>query len=340
MDIPVHAMRLALDAAWDYQLITFPNPAVGAACIGPSGEILSIGAHRRAGGPHAEVYALRDAYTRLSGDTAIETSDDATFIHHYLRTHHNGLFASVSMVVTLEPCAHSGKTPSCALLIRDLGVKRVYIASRDPNPAAAGGGKILQEAGVECVFGIREDEGAHLLEPFVLWQQRPFVFFKWAQRLDGTIDGGTISSHESRTHVHALRDRCDLLVIGGNTVRTDRPTLDARLVGGKAPDVLIYSRSDDFDRSIPLFGVEGRNVYIEPTLERIGGYSLVMIEGGAAMLEAAEEICDWYLCYVAPRTGGGKLGMGSVTEEFEVLRATMGPDILLWMKNKRKKPNP
>ncbi len=338
MDTPLYAMRLALDAAWEYQLLTFPNPAVGAVCIGPSGEILSVGAHKRAGGPHAEVYALRDAYTRLSGDTAIAASDDSALIHDHLRNHHNGLFKTVSMAVTLEPCSHTGKTPSCALLIRDLGIRHLYIASRDPNPAAAGGATLLNQAGVTCVFGMMEEEGAALIDPFVRWQNGPFVFFKWAQRLDGTLDGGTVSSRESRTHVHALRERCDLLVIGGSTVRSDRPTLDARLVGGKAPDVLIYSRRDDFDRSIPLFGVRGRNVYIESTLERIGGYSLVMIEGGAAMLEATAEVCDWHLCYIAPRTGGGTLGMGNVTEEFEVLRATISGDIVLWMKNKRKKP--
>jgi diaminohydroxyphosphoribosylaminopyrimidine deaminase/5-amino-6-(5-phosphoribosylamino)uracil reductase len=331
-----HAMRLALDAAWEHQLLTFPNPAVGAVCIGSSGEILSIGAHKAAGGPHAEVYALRDAYTKLSGDTAIAGSDDSHLIHDYLRTHHNALFHNVTMAVTLEPCSHSGKTPSCALLIRDLGIKRVYISCKDPNPAAAGGGAILQESGTECIFGILEEEGNKLLEPFLRWQKGAFVFFKWAQRLDGTIDNGTISSLSSRTHVHRLRDRCDLIVIGGNTVRTDRPTLDSRLVGGKAPDVLIYSHRDDFDRTIPLFGIEGRNVHIEPSLEKIGSYSLVMIEGGSAMLGASRTVCDWYLGYIAPKIGGGAHTLGTVTEDFEVLHAKIDQDIILWMKKNNK----
>ncbi len=329
-------MRLALDAAWEHQLLTFPNPAVGAVCIGASGEILSVGAHKASGGPHAEVYALRDAYTRLSKDTAIAESDDSHRIHDYLRTHHSGLFHNVTMAVTLEPCSHSGKTPSCALLIRDLGIKKLFISCQDPNPAAAGGGKLLQESGTECIFGILEEEGKALLEPFLRWQERTFVFFKWAQRLDGTIDKGTISSLSSRTHVHRLRDRCDLIVIGGNTVRTDRPTLDARLVGGKPPDVLIYSHRDDFDRTIPLFGVAGREVYVESSLERIGGYSLVMIEGGSEMLRASRGVCDWYLGYIAPKIGGGTHTMGAVTEDFEVLHAKIGEDILLWMKKNNK----
>lgn len=338
MDTPVAAMKVALDAAWEYQLLTYPNPAVGAACIDGNGRIISVGAHQKAGGPHAEVYALRDAYTFLSKDTSIADCNDSAQIHDYLRTHHNDLFRTVSMVVTLEPCSHSGKTPSCALLIRDLGIKRVYIGCKDPNPKGAGGGEILAASATECIFGILESEGNALIEPFVKWLERPFVFFKWAQRLDGTIDGGLISSLESRRHVHALRDRCDLLVIGGNTVRNDRPVLDARLIEGKAPDVLIYSRRDDFDRSIPLFGIEGRKVFIEPALEKIREYSCVMIEGGTGMLEASKEFCDWYLSYIALKVGGGEMNIAGTTEEFELLHATISEDILLWMKNKRKKP--
>ena len=331
-----HAMTQALHAAWEHQLLTFPNPAVGAACFGERGEIFSLGAHERAGGPHAEVYALRDAYTLLSGDTTIAESDDAHHIHDYLRARHNGIFHSVSMAVTLEPCAHSGKTPSCALLIRDVGIKEVFIACKDPNPIASNGGGILENAGITCTFGVMEKEGNDLLEPFLKWQNDPFVFFKWAQRLDGTIDNGIISSPLSREHVHVLRDKCDLIVIGGNTVRTDRPTLDARLVSGKAPDVLIYSKRSDFDRSIPLFGVPNRKVFIESTFERIKEYSLVMIEGGAAMMDTSSEVCDWYLSYIAPKIGSGSVGMGSVTEDFEVMNATINQDIILWMKKKIK----
>lgn len=331
---PLYPMNLALDLAWEYQLLTFPNPAVGAVCIGEHGEILSVGAHKRAGGPHAEVYALRDAYARLTGDTALSDCDDSAAIHDYLLAHHSGVFHAVSMAVTLEPCAHRGKTPSCAVLIRDVGIKTLYISVKDPNPQASGGGEILANAGAVCHFGLLEEEGNKLLEPFVRWQTNPFVFFKWAQRLDGTIDGGVISSAHSREHVHRLRDKSDLVVIGGNTVRTDRPVLDARLVEGKAPDVLIYSRRNDFDRDIPLFGVPNRQVFIESSLEKIKEYRLVMIEGGASMLEASRDVCDWYLGYIAPKIGGGAVSMGSVTEDFEVVHAKISEDIILWMKKK------
>lgn len=331
---PSHAMTLALNAAWEYQLLTFPNPAVGAVCIGESGEILSLGAHKRSGGPHAEVYALRDAYTALTGDREIESCDDAALIHDYLRKNHNAVFTTVSMAVTLEPCSHSGKTPSCALLIRDLGIKTLYVSCKDPNPAAAGGGMILEQAGVACTFGVMEEEGQKLLEPFLRWQKNPFVFFKWAQRLDGTFDNGTISSLQSRQHVHFLRDRCDLIVVGGNTVSRDRPTLDARLAEGKAPDVLIYSHRDDFDRTIPLFAIPDRDVFIAPTLEKINEYRLVMIEGGASMMEASRDVVNWYLSYIAPRIGGGTQTMGTIQEDFEVVHAKINEDIILWMKRK------
>lgn len=327
-------MNLALDAAWDYQLLTFPNPAVGAVCMGPSGGILSVGAHKQAGGPHAEVYALRDAYGVLTDDFTLCDCDDSAFIHTYLREHHNGCFKSISMAVTLEPCAHSGKTPSCATLIRDLQIKKIAISSKDPNPKAAGGLTLLMEAGAECTVGVMETQGRYLLEPFVRWQNKPFVFFKWAQRLDGTVDEGLISSAASREHVHQLRDKCDLVVVGGNTVRTDRPTLDARLVNGKAPDVLIYSRETAFDQSIPLFAVKNRRVFIEDSLDRIHDYSLVMIEGGALMMEATRDVCDWYLSYIAPKFGGGKLTIGAEKVDFEVMSAKIREDIILWMKKK------
>ncbi len=328
------AMNLAIIAAWEYQLLTFPNPAVGAACIGASGEILSIGAHKRAGGPHAEVYALRDAYALLSGDITLAQCDDSTHIHNYLRKNHNNLFHTISMAVTLEPCSHSGKTPSCALLIRDLGINKLFIACKDPNPVASGGADLLSASGIDCEFGVMEEEGAKLLEPFLRWQNKPFVFFKWAQRLDGTIDNGIISSKSSREHVHTLRDVCDLIVIGGRTVREDRPILDARMVNGKAPDILIYSTGDDFDRTIPLFSVANRKVLLESSLEKIQEYSLVLIEGGPSMMEATREACDWYMCTIAPIIGGGSVTMGSVTEDFEVLSAKISDNILLWMRKK------
>ena len=115
-----------------------------------------------------------------------------------------------------------------------------------------------------------QQECDELLSPFVAWQShQPFVFFKLALSKNGVARGGIITSEASRTMVHRLRDKCDLLVIGGNTVRTDRPLLDARLCDGMAPDVLIYSRQNDFDSSIPLFSVKNRKVLIENSFEKV-----------------------------------------------------------------------
>jgi len=161
----------------------------------------------------------------------------------------------------------------------------VYIGSNDTHKIACGGGDILKKNNVAFEFGILKKECDILLKPFLRYQEKNFVFFKWAQRLDGSTTGGIISSNASRNFVHTLRDACDLIVIGGNTVRIDRPRLDSRLVGGKAPDVLIYSRFKDFDRSIPLFSVPDRKVIISDSLEAIQHYKCIMIEGSEAMFE-------------------------------------------------------
>jgi len=159
-----------------------------------------------------------------------------------------------------------------------------------------------------------------------------FVFFKWAQRLNATTDAGNVSSKESRVNVHAMRDVCDLLVIGGNTVRKDRPTLDARLVDGKAPDILILSREKEFDETIPLFCIRGREVFIENNLEKVAEYKNIMIEGSAKMYSLTREITDYYLCYIAP-TFGGQNGFNNLEDKFEILNLEKeDTDIITWLK--------
>ncbi len=323
------AMRLALKKAWEYQLLTHPNPAVGASVVCERGMIISSAAHRYSGGAHAEIYALRDAYTLLSRDSTIAECEDSLFIHNYLRENHRDIFKNLSIVITLEPCMHSGKTPSCASLLSALGLKNIYYGSDDPNPEASGARELFSD---NIHPHILKDECDRLLEPFRLWQKRPFVFFKYATRFDGTYDGGTISSISSRTHMHAIRDRCDLLIIGGESVRADRPTLDARLVGGKAPDVLILSNRDDFDRDIPLFNIADREVFISDNLDILKNYSLVMVEGGVKLYESIKDSIDWVLCYMAPRFGGGERSFSGVNESFELLHTTSGDDITIWMR--------
>lgn len=321
-------MNLAIKEAWKYQGLTYPNPAVGCCVVGENGEILAIEAHKRAGHPHAEVNALSVAYARLSQNDHILSLKSSHEIHEYLITNHNNLFKNSTLYVTLEPCSHIGKTPACANLIKELGVKKVYISRKDENKIAQNGADILKVSGVDVEFGICEKEGSDLLLPFYRWNDDRFTLFKWAQRLNGTIDGGTISSDSSRKSVHAMRDVADLLIIGGNTVRVDRPTLDARLVHGKAPDVLIYSRSCEFDQSIPLFSVPNRKVHISDNFDVIKNYKNIFIEGGAGMFEATTEIVDYYLTYIAPSSGGA-VKFASNDHHFEFIHIDKNEDDLI-----------
>ncbi len=323
-------MRLALDAAWQYQGLTYPNPAVGCTIV-QNGAVIAVGAHTKAGEPHAEVMALKEAYMALSIDRGIEKLDKAEDIHAYLLKHHNGIFLFCEMYITLEPCTHKGKTPSCSDLIQKMRPQKVYISHYDPNPEATGGAQALISNGLDVEYGLCEAEGRALLEPFIKWQEDKFVTFKWAQRLDGTVDGGIISDETSRKRVHAIRHHCDLIVIGGNTVRTDRPILDARLVEGRAPDVLIYSRSADIDKSIPLFDVKGRKVFIENTLERMQDYKNILIEGGPEMFEATKEVTDRYLCFIAPKSGG-EVKFVNDKLDFKILKSDkLDNDLMIWM---------
>jgi len=325
-------MSLALKEAWKYQGLTYPNPAVGCTIVSDNGEILAVQAHHKAGGPHAEVNALKAAYYKLTDDSYILALTDSADIHTHLQSNHNNIFENVTLYTTLEPCSHFGKTPSCARLIADLGIKEVYIGSNDTNPKAKAGSMILNMNDCLVYSELLKDECDALLKPFNLWQKENFVFFKWAQRLNATTDDGNVSSSESRKNVHAMRDVCDLLVIGGNTVRVDRPILDARLVDGKAPDVLIISQQDEFDKTIPLFNVDGREVFIEDNFSKLKEYKNIMIEGSSKMYELSAKEVDYYLCYLAP-TFGGKNGFSNLEDKLEILNLQKETqDIIMWMK--------
>lgn len=328
-------MNLALREAWKYQGLTYPNPAVGCTVVGSNNELLSVEAHQRAGFPHAEVMALQSAYFKLTNDSKILKLTSSSDIHTFLLQNHNNCFKNISLYTTLEPCSHIGKTPSCASLISNLGIKKVFVGFNDINNEASGGNEVLKKSGVDIQTSLLEKKSQDLISPFNIWNQDKFVFFKWAQRLNGTTDAGIVSSAYSRINVHAMRDVCDLLVIGGNTIREDRPTLDARLVNGRAPDILIVSREKEFDRSIPLFSIIGRNVFIEDNFSRLNEYKNIMIEGSSKMFELSKDYVDYYLCYLAP-TMDGNSGFEKVEEKFEILNIDQADqDIIMWMKREK-----
>jgi diaminohydroxyphosphoribosylaminopyrimidine deaminase/5-amino-6-(5-phosphoribosylamino)uracil reductase len=181
-------------------------------------------------------------------------------------------------------------------------------------------------------IGILEEACKYLLEPFMIWQKRAFVLFKIAQTTNGRIGGGYLSSQASLTHVHQLREVCDTLLIGGNTVRVDRPTLDCRFIKGKAPNTKIYAKEDNFDRDIPLFGIENRDVEIVDNLDFLDKPSFVLVEGGEGMLEALKEKIDWMLIYQTPKLSTNNLTYNtSMNLEF-LHQSKKDVDLMIWSK--------
>jgi diaminohydroxyphosphoribosylaminopyrimidine deaminase/5-amino-6-(5-phosphoribosylamino)uracil reductase len=288
----VDYLQLALDEAWKYQFLTYPNPAVGATLV--VNNKIFVSAHKKAGEPHAEVNVIWEAYRSFFKTPKIKDSKE---IHKYLYKNHNNFFTDAVLYVTLEPCNHYGKTPPCSLLIKNLKFKKVIIGTRDPIKSHTGGIDMLKN---EMEVKVLDDKRCkELIEPFVKWQNR-FLFFKFAFSLNGVYKGGYITKKSTLEWVHRLRDKVELIVIGGETVRVDRPRLDSRFVNGKAPDVLIYSNHCDFDRSIPLFEVKNRKVYIENNLDVLNRYKFVMFEGGEKLYNHFKKIIDWKLFMLNP----------------------------------------
>ncbi len=318
-------MQLALDKAWKYQGLTYPNPAVGAV-VTLNGKILAIEAHQKAGTSHAEVLALLSAYETLSNTSIDFDSKDAQKAHTFLLSLPKDFFSQCSICVTLEPCSHEGKTPSCASLLQSLHLSRVVIGMKDPIADHSGGIQKLKNASV----GVLEEECKALIEPFMIWQKRAFVLFKLAQTSNGRIGGGYLSSKASLTHVHQLRGVCDTLLIGGNTVREDRPTLDCRFIGAQAPHVKIYSKEDDFDKSIPLFSIANRDVEIVNQLDFLGRPSFVLVEGGEGMLNALKEKIDWMLIYQAPKLSTNNLTYNTTMNLQFLHLAKKDVDLMIW----------
>lgn len=320
-------MQLALDKAWEYQGLTYPNPAVGAV-VTVNGKILAIEAHQRAGTSHAEVLALLKAYETLSQTTINFDVSDAKKAHQFLLTLPEKFFSQCSIYVTLEPCSHEGKTPSCASLLQSLKLSKVIIGTKDPIEGHDGGMTKLENASA----GVLEEECKALIEPFMIWQKRAFVLFKLAQTSNGRIGGGYLSSKASLRHVHQLRKVCTALLIGGNTVREDRPTLDCRFIEAGAPDVKIYSKEDNFDRNIPLFSVENRDVEIVDQLDLLERPSFILVEGGEGMLNALSQKIDWMLIYQTPKLSTNILTYNTTMNLQFLHLAKKDVDLMIWSK--------
>ena len=326
-------MKLAIDEAWKYQLLTYPNPAVGCVIV-KNDKLIAIEAHKEAGMPHAEVNALKTAYLYEYPDSVLKIKNSSNDIHDFLIDNHNGFFNDCDIFVTLEPCNHIGKTPSCANLLKELKPKRVIISVKDPNKTASGGLETLLNEKIDVRFGVLEKEGYNLILPFISWQNKTSIFFKMAQTLNGSTDG-KISSNRALAYVHTLRDKIDLLVIGGNTVRIDKPTLDSRYIQGNNPDIFIYSKNKIFDKNIPLFKIPNRKVFISDDLFKILDYKFVMIEGTYNLLDKLKEKIDFIILLISPKIRMGNNALNEINIDFEIMHENyIGEDKIVFLKRR------
>lgn len=271
------------------------NPLVGAVILAPSGEVLATGYHRGAGTPHAEAAALASA--------AAAGAD----------------VRGATMVATLEPCNHTGRTGPCSQAILRSGIARVAYAAADTNDAAAGGAATLAAGGVDVEGGLRGDESRELNHRWAAAAaaHRPFVTVKTAQTLDGrtaAADGTSqwITSAEARSDAQGLRLRVDAIVAGTGTIRADDPQLTARNPDGsqteKQPLRVVMGRTP-VSSGARVRGTDGRFVQIpthDPAVvlaELYGrGVRHLMVEGGGTVAGAflRAGLADELLAYTAP----------------------------------------
>lgn len=287
------ALTRAIQLARDSGVHRGPNPAVGCVLLAADGSVIGEGFHHGPGTPHAEVEALRAAAGAAHGATA---------------------------VVSLEPCAHFGRTPPCAETLIAAGVRRVVFAQRDPNPQAAGGAQVLRSAGIDVVGGVRARE-AQEVNP--IWSAavalgRPWVTWKVAASLDGCIaaaDGTSqwITSAQARAEVHRLRSRVDAVLTGTGTALVDRPQLTARPDGHLAASqplraVMGMRELPDDHPLADAVRLDTREP--QEALARLWDLDVrhVMLECGGQLASAflAADLVDEIVWFAAPLLLGGK----------------------------------
>lgn len=266
-------MRRCLQLAQQGMGHVAPNPIVGSLLV-HNGKIISEGYHAQYGGPHAEVNAL----TKVTDPVILSES---------------------TLYVSLEPCSHFGKTPPCANLIINKGIKNVVVACNDPNPYVAGQGiKLLQNAGINVTVGVLESEAIALNRRFVTYHthQRPYIILKWAQTADGYIDkprkaneisaSTKVSSLPSHRLVHLWRSHEQAILVGKNTVINDNPALTVRLVDGKNPIRVIIDSNASLSGSLKIFDGEAPTLVFNTKEARISAEAeWVLIDKEQALLD-------------------------------------------------------
>ncbi|WP_163498680.1 bifunctional diaminohydroxyphosphoribosylaminopyrimidine deaminase/5-amino-6-(5-phosphoribosylamino)uracil reductase RibD [Helicobacter suis] len=296
-------MRACIEHAYKSQTLALPNPSVACMILDQHCNILALQDHSQANTPHAEVLALKEAYNKLSPTPFPKEINpkDREQTYQFLSKHHNNLFKNCTLLVTLEPCNHFGKTPPCAALLAQIKPKKVIISCLETHKKAMGGLACLKEAGIEVISGILEKEGKVLLYPFTCLEQKGvFNLFKIATRLNGSFEG-KISGQFSQIFTHTQRSIANYLIISGKSVRHDRPILDSRLSAytKRPPNVAIFTRdTTPFDSSIPLFQVPNRHVQVCHTSEELPlqqGFNI--IEGGWDLFVSLQKHIDMLLIH-------------------------------------------
>ncbi|MBI5152342.1 bifunctional diaminohydroxyphosphoribosylaminopyrimidine deaminase/5-amino-6-(5-phosphoribosylamino)uracil reductase RibD [Candidatus Peregrinibacteria bacterium] len=287
-------MRRAIELAKKGVGRVAPNPCVGCVIV-KNDRIVGEGWHKRFGGPHAEIEALKKAGSRACGAV---------------------------MYVTLEPCCHFGKTPPCTDAIIKSKVREVFAAMIDPSLHANSKGiKILRAAGIRTQIGLCEKEALAINQIFLknVRCKLPYVTLKVAASLDGKIaartgDSTGISCKKSLKFVHELRSEHDAVLVGAGTILADNPHLGVRLIKGKSPIRVILAGGQHIPASAKVF--RDKNVIVFDSRRNINfvlkklferGVRSVLVEGGekvfTSFLEAGA--VDRYIAVIAPKLIGG-----------------------------------
>lgn len=282
-------MARAIEAAWSARRWAAPNPWVGAALLTADRQV-HTGATSTPPGPHAEVHALAAAGTGARGAT---------------------------IAVTLEPCAHHGRTPPCADALIAAGVSRVLVGVLDPDRRVAGRGvERLRHAGIEVVTGVGAGAVEAQLLPYLHQRRtgRPWVVLKLAATLDGrtaAADGTSrwITGAEARADVHRLRAESDAILVGAGTVRADDPSLTVREVEGRDPRRIVLGTAPSGAKVHPCTEMSGDLGAVLDSLGRDGVVQL-LVEGGATVAGDFHRagLVDHYCMYLAPVLMGGEDG--------------------------------
>ncbi|MDE5561659.1 MAG: bifunctional diaminohydroxyphosphoribosylaminopyrimidine deaminase/5-amino-6-(5-phosphoribosylamino)uracil reductase RibD [Bacteroidaceae bacterium] len=310
-------MRRAIQLARCGEAGVGTNPMVGAVIV-HGGRIIGEGYHRKYGGPHAEVHAVRNAFARTGA--AMPDTGEA------MPAHIRQLFGGSTLYVTLEPCSHWGKTPPCCDMIVRAGIGRVVIGMTDPNSKVNGEGiRRMKAAGIEVVTGTLEAECRALNPCFTTFHTttRPYITLKWAQLQDGTM--GICSGQErssgadakqatgaiqeprlqvstpfTQMLVHRMRARCQAIMVGTNTAVQDNPSLTTRLWRGNSPLRVTIDRHGRLSETSHLLRDSSETVvYHNEILTEIlydlhkRGIQHLIVEGGSKLLQSFIDANLW-----------------------------------------------